>query len=64
MDIQKGICRIKLKSGLVAFGEVLEVKEEYILFLGFDPSAIGKRIPIKNIVEIEKYDEDDVPAYE
>ncbi len=64
MDIQKGICRIKLKSGLIAFGEVLEVKEEYILFLGFDPSAIGKRIPIKNIVEIEKYDEDDVPAYE
>lgn len=64
MDIQKGICRIKLKSGLIAFGEVLEVKEEYILFLDFDPSAIGKRIPIKNIVEIEKYDEDDVPAYE
>lgn len=64
MDIQKGICRIKLKSGLVAFGEVLEAKEEYIIFLGFDPSAIGNRIPIKNIVEIEKYDEDDVPAYE
>jgi hypothetical protein len=64
MDIQKGTCRIKLKSGLVAFGEVLEVKEEYILFLDFDPSAIGKRIPIKSIVEIEKYDEDDVPAYE
>lgn len=64
MDIQKGCCRLKLKSGLIAFGEVLEIKDEFILFLGFDPSAIGRRIPIKNIVEIEKYDENDVPAYE
>lgn len=64
MDIQKGICRIKMKSGLVAFGEVLEVKEGHIVFLEFEPSAIGTRIQIKNIAEIEKYDEDDVPAYE
>lgn len=64
MDIQKGTCRIKLKSGLIAFGEVLEIKEEHILFLGFDPSAISERIQIKNIVEIEKYDENDVPSYE
>jgi hypothetical protein len=64
MDIQKGVCRIKLKSGLIAFGEVLEVKEGHIVFLGLEPSAIGTHIQIKNIVEIEKYDEDDVPAYE
>ena len=64
MNIQKGICRIKLASGLVAFGEVLEVKEKHILFLEFNPSATEKRIPIKNIVEIDQYGEDDVPAYE
>ena len=64
MNIQKGICRIKLNSGLIAFGDVLEVKEEYIVFLGYSPSAIGKRIPKRNIVEIESYDENDVPTYE
>lgn len=64
MDIQKGVCRIRLKSGLIAFGEVLEINDEFIKFHGFDPAAIGKRIPIKNIVEFEKYNEDDVPAYE
>ena len=64
MEISKGYCRIKLKSGLIAFGEVLEVKEEFILFHGFDPAAIGKRIPIRNILEVDRYDEDDVPAYE
>lgn len=64
MNIHKGICRIKLKRGLIAFGDVLEVKEEYIVFLAFDPAAIGKRIPIKNVAEIESYNEMDVPAYE
>ena len=64
MNIQKGICRIKLKSGLIAFGEVLEVGDNHIRFLDFDPSAIGKSIPVANIVEFEPCDEDDVPAYE
>lgn len=64
MNIQKGTCRMKLKSGLIAFGDVLEVKEEFIVFLAFNPAAIGKRIPIKNIAEIESYNEMDVPSYE
>ena len=64
MDLKKGYCRIKLKSGLIAFGEIKEVKEEIIIFHGFSPSAIGKKIPIKNIVEAEPYAEEDVPAYE
>lgn len=64
MDIKKGICRIKLKSGLVAFGELLEVTGEYVRFLGFSPAAMGKRIPITDIVEFEIYDENNVPAYE
>jgi hypothetical protein len=64
MDIEKGVCQIKLKSGLIAFGEILDVKEEYILFIGWNPSSVGERIPKKNIIEITKYDEDDVPAYE
>jgi hypothetical protein len=62
--IEKGVCRIKLKSGLIAFGEILDIKENFIVFLGFSPAAIGKRIPKENIVEVMKYDEDDVPAYE
>lgn len=64
MDIRKGFCRIKLKSGLVAFGEVLEIGDEHIVFLGYNPSALGKRIPTKNIDDIEKYSEDEAPAYE
>lgn len=64
MDIQKGYCRLKLKSGLITFGEVLEIKDDYILFQDFNPSAIGKRIPVENIVSFEKYEENDVPLYE
>ena len=64
MEIKKGLCRIKLKSGLIAFGEIKDVKEEYIIFRGFSPSAIGKKIPIKNILETEPYAEEDIPAYE
>lgn len=64
MEIAKGLCRIKLKSGLIAFGEIKEVKEETIIFHGFSPSAIDKKIPKKNIVEFEPYAEEDIPAYE
>lgn len=64
MDIQKGFCRIRLKSGLIAFGEILEIHDEFIRFHGFDPTAVGKRIPIKNIEEVKRYDEDDIPVYE
>ena len=64
MDIQNGHYRLSLKSGMVTFGEVLEVSEEYIRFLTFTPTAIEKRIPISNIVDAEKYNENDIPAYE
>lgn len=64
MNIRKGYCRLVLKSGLITFGEVLEVKEEYIIFLGFDPSAISKHISIESIIAFDKYDEANVPAYE
>lgn len=64
MDIKKGCCRLILNSGLVTFGEVLEIKKEHIVFVAFNPAAIGRSIPIKNIAEIESCDEDDIPAYE
>lgn len=64
MEIAKGYCRLKLNSGLIAFGEILEIKESHVLFQGFSPAAIGRRIPIENITEFQKYKEDDVPPYE
>ena len=64
MNIQKGYCRLKLKSGLIAFGEILEIKDKYVLFHSFNPLAIGRRIPTENIVEFEPYREDDIPVYE
>lgn len=64
MKIKKGCCRLKLESGLIAFGEITEIKEDHVLFYGYSPSAIGRRIPIKNIVEFEEYKEDDIPPYE
>jgi hypothetical protein len=64
MKIEKGYCRIILKSGLVAFGEVIEIKDKYILFNGFSPSAIGRKIPLENIVLFEKHSEEEIPGYE
>lgn len=64
MDIKKGLCRLKLKSGLIAFGLVQEVNTDSIRFLGFDPSAIGKNIPISSIEEAEPYEEENIPPYE
>ena len=64
MEIQKGHCRMVLKNGRISFGEVLNVKERHIDFLDISPSAISERIPIRDIFEIDQYDEDDIPEYE
>lgn len=64
MEIKKGYCRIKLVSGLIAFGEITDIKENHVLFHGYSPAAIGRRIQIKNIVGFEEYKENDVPPYE
>lgn len=64
IDVRKGFCRISLKSGLILFGEVLEINDEFISFREFDPSATGKSISIKNIVEFNEYDKDEIPSYE
>ena len=62
--MQEGICRIKLKNGLVDFGVVLKSSENHVTFRNFEPSASELFIPIKDVLEIEKYNENDVPAYE
>lgn len=64
MDIRKGLCRLKLRSGLVAFGFVQEVNKDSIRFLEFDPSATSKNIPISSIEEAEPYEEENIPPYE
>ena len=64
MTIAKGLCRLKLKSGLIVFGEIKEVKDDVVIFHSFSPSAMGKKIPINNILETESCAEEDIPPYE
>lgn len=64
MEIRKGYCRITMKNGQIAFGEVLDIKERNIDFLDISPASVTKRIPISDISDIEEYVEDDIPAYE
>ena len=64
MNIEKGYCRLVFTSGLVAFGEVQEVKEKHIMFKAYKPSAIGEKVMLERISTYEKYNVDDIPAYE
>lgn len=64
MKIEKSVCRLKLKSGSIAFGKISDIKENHVVFMEFSPAAIKKQIPTVNIVEITKYDEKEVPIYE
>ena len=64
MEIRKGYCRIVLESGLITFGEIRGIGDDHVVFHAFNPAAIGHRIPVSHIVDIDYYGEDDIPAYE
>lgn len=64
MDVKLGFCRIKYKEKYYEFGEILEINDDSILFLGYSPSSIKKTIYFTEIEKLESVKEEDIPPCE
>ena len=63
MEFKKGFCRIETTEFL-RFGEIIEIKSDYVVFRKYKPISQDEKIKISDIVAYEQVKEEEIPPYE